>query len=126
MNMLIVFLGGGFGSLCRYLFGLGFVRLAGPAQPYLATFLINILGSLLMGLLIGLLARTTGVTERWRLLLGVGVLGGFTTFSSFSLEAVMMIERRAYAVAAAYIAGSVLLGVLGLMLGLLTMRRAVL
>ena len=123
MNLLIVFLGGGFGAVCRYLFGVVVVRLSSPAQGPLATFLINVMGSLLMGLLIGALARTTGVSDRWRLALGVGVLGGFTTFSSFSLEAVMMIERRTYALAAAYIIGSVAFGLVGLMLGLSIMRR---
>ena len=125
MNILIVFLGGGFGAVCRYLFGVGVVRLSGPTNGPLTTFMINVLGSLLMGVLVGALARNTGVSDRWRLALGVGVLGGFTTFSSFSLEAVMMIERKAYPLAAAYIVGSVLLGVLGLMLGLMLMRRPV-
>ena len=124
MNILIVFAGGGFGAVCRYLFGVGVVGLAGPTRGPLGTFAINVLGSLLMGVLIGALARSTGVSDRWRLLLGVGVLGGFTTFSSFSLEAVMMIERKAYALAGAYIVGSVVLGVLGLMVGLYLMRRA--
>ena len=123
MNILIVFLGGGVGAVCRYLFGVGVVRLSNPAQGPLATFMINVLGSFCMGLLIGALARTTGVSDRWRLLLGVGVLGGFTTFSSFSLEAVMMVERKAYPLAAAYIVGSVALGVLGLVLGFMIMRR---
>ena len=126
MNLLLVFLGGGSGAVCRYLFGVGYVRLFGSNQPYLSTFMINVIGSLCMGLLIGVLTRITGVSDRWRLLLGVGVLGGFTTFSSFSLEAVMMIERKAYGVAAAYIAGSVVLGVLGLMLGLWVMRKVAL
>lgn len=126
MSILIVFLGGGFGAVCRYLFGVGVVRLSGPAQGPLATFMINVLGSFLMGVLIGFLTRTTGAADRWRLLLGVGVLGGFTTFSSFSLEAVMMIERKAYALAAVYIVGSVVLGLLGLMVGLMLMRRAAL
>jgi CrcB protein len=124
MNLLIVFLGGGFGAVCRYLFGVGVVRLSSPANGPLATFMINVIGSFLMGLLIGAISRIQGgVDDRWRLALGVGVLGGFTTFSSFSLEAVMMIERRAYALAAAYIVGSVVFGLLGLMLGLLIMRR---
>jgi CrcB protein len=126
MNIVIVFLGGGVGAVCRYLFGMGFVRMAGPERGPLSTFLINVLGSFLMGLLIGTLARTTGASDRWRLALGVGVLGGFTTFSSYSLEAVMMIERKAYGLAAAYIVGSVVLGLLGLMLGLTIMRRAAL
>ena len=123
MNLLIVFLGGGFGAVCRYLFGVVVVRLSSPAQGPFATFLINVLGSFLMGILIGALMRTTGVSDRWRLALGIGVLGGFTTFSSFSLEAVMMIERRAYALAASYIVGSVAFGVAGLILGLMIMRR---
>jgi len=126
MNIVIVFLGGGFGSVCRYLFGVGAVRIAGPAYGPLGTFLINVIGSFLMGVLIGVLARNTGVSDRWRLALGVGVLGGFTTFSSYSLEAVMMIERKAYGLAGAYVVGSVALGVLGLMLGLTLMRRAAL
>ncbi len=123
MNLLLVFLGGGLGAAARYLVGVGWVRAAGPAQPWMATALINVAGSLLMGLLIGVLARNTGVGDRWRLLLGVGVLGGFTTFSSFSLEAVMLIEHRAYGIAAAYVGGSVALGLIGLMLGLVIMRR---
>ena len=123
MNIALVFFGGGLGAVFRYLVGVGWVRLNGPTQPYLATAIINVTGSLLMGLLIGALARTAGVSDRWRLLFGVGVLGGYTTFSSFSLEAVMMLERKAYGVAAAYICGSVVLGVLGLILGLMIMRR---
>ncbi len=123
MNIVLVFLGGGLGAVFRHLVGMGWLRLQGPNQTYLATAIINVTGSLLMGLLIGALARTSGVSDRWRLLLGVGVLGGYTTFSSFSLEAVMMIERKAYGVAAAYICGSVVLGVLGLILGLMIMRR---
>jgi CrcB protein len=124
MNIAMVFLGGGLGAVLRYLAGIGWVRLNGPSQPYLATALINVTGSLLMGLLIGALVKIPGgVSDRWRLLLGVGVLGGYTTFSSFSLEAVMMIERKTYALAAAYICGSVTFGVLGLLAGLLIMRR---
>ena len=124
MNLLLVFLGGGLGAVLRYLVGIGWVRAAGPSQPYMATAIINVTGSLIMGLLIGYLARQVGgVSDRWRLLLGVGVLGGYTTFSTFSLEAVRMIEGRAYGVAAAYILGSVILGVLGLIAGLMIMRK---
>jgi CrcB protein len=123
MNLALVFFGGGLGAVLRYLLGAGWVRVMGPSQPWVATAIINVVGSVAMGLLIGTLARNTGVSDRWRLLLGVGVLGGFTTFSSFSLEAVMMIERRAYGVAAGYSLGSVACGVLGLMLGLFIMRR---
>ena len=123
MNLVLVFVGGGMGAVARYVFGMGWVRIMGPGQPWMATAIINVTGSLLMGLLIGALAKATGVSDRWRLLLGVGVLGGYTTFSSFSLEAVMMVERRAYATAALYVGGSVILGLLGLMLGLAITRR---
>lgn len=127
MNIALVFFGGGLGAVCRYLVGIAWVRLQGPSQTYLATALINVTGSLIMGLLIGAMARSAGgISDRWRLLLGVGVLGGYTTFSSFSLEAVMMLERRAYGQAAAYVGGSVALGVLGLMAGLLLMRKGLL
>ncbi len=125
MSLVFVFLGGGVGAVLRYLGGVALVRIAGPSQPYLATAIVNVSGGLLMGALIGWLAlRGTVNAERWRLLLGVGVLGGFTTFSSFSLEAVAMLQRKAYAIAAGYIVGSVVLSILALMLGLVLMRRA--
>ena len=123
-NLLLVFAGGGTGAVARYLFGVGYVRALGPNQALPATFFINILGGLLMGLLIGALALRGGVAQdRWRVLLGVGVLGGFTTFSSFSLETVLMIQRRTYGLAAGYVLGSVALSVLAVMLGLFAMRR---
>ena len=126
VNLLLVFCGGGTGAVARYLFGLGWGRMLQPnsAFPFPATLLINVLGGLLMGLLVGVLALRGGEgQERWRLLLGLGVLGGFTTFSSFSLETVLMIERRAYALAATYAAASVVLSVLAVMLGLAAVRR---
>ena len=122
INLLLVGIGGAAGAVARYLTGVAYVRAAGPARPYIATFLINVSGGLLMGLLIGALAKLGG-SDRTRLLLGVGVLGGYTTFSSFSLEAVMLLERRDYGSFAAYVAGSVVLSILALMLGLFLMRR---
>lgn len=124
MNLVLVFVGGGAGAVARYLGGVAWMRLAGPAQPYLATAIINVLGGFLMGCLVGWLAlRGAAGADRWRVLLGVGVLGGFTTFSSFSLEAVGMLQRKAYGVAGFYIGGSVLLSILALVLGLVLMRR---
>ena len=126
MNFALVFLGGGFGSVLRYLVSVGWVRLNGMNQPFMATAIINVTGSLAMGFLVGVLTHLPWVShQRWRLLLGIGVLGGYTTFSTFSLDAVMLIERKAYGLAAAYLLGSVTLGVLGLMLGLMLARRLV-
>jgi fluoride exporter len=124
VNLLLVFLGGGSGAVARYLFGMGYVRAVGPNQPWPGTFFINVLGGLLMGLLVGALAwKGIGGQERWQLLLAVGVLGGFTTFSSFSLETVMMIERRAYGLATGYVLASVLVSIVAVMLGLAVTRR---
>ena len=125
INLVLVGIGGGAGAIARYLTGVAYVRAAGPGQPYIATLICNVVGGLLMGVLIGVLTRT-GASDRVRLLLGVGVLGGYTTFSSFSLEAVMMLERRAYGTFAAYVAGSVTLSVLALIVGLVVMRKVAL
>jgi CrcB protein len=125
VNLLLVFFGGGAGAICRYLAGVGYGRAFGPKQPYLAIFGINVLGGLLMGALVGYLALRGGeAQEKWRLLLAVGVLGGFTTFSSFSLDTVLMIERRAFGAAAGYVAGSVILSILAVMVGMFVMRKA--
>ena len=106
MTLLYVGLGGAFGAICRYLLGVQAGRALGSAWPY-GTLAANVIGGLLMGVLAGVLAhRGGGDQERWRLLLGVGVLGGFTTFSAFSLETALMIERRAYGSAAASLPGS--------------------
>ena len=123
LTLLFVALGGAFGAICRYLLGAQTLKAFGPSLPY-GTFGANLIGGLLMGILIGVLALRGGVDqEKWRLLLGVGVLGGFTTFSSFSLETVLMIERRAYGLAAAYSLASVVLSVAALFAGLILTRR---
>jgi fluoride exporter len=122
--ILLTFLGGGTGAVARYLVGVGWGRVGGHVTPWLATLLINVLGGLLMGVLISCLAlRAGGDQERWRLLLGVGVLGGFTTFSTFSLETVMMIQRKAWLTAAGYVSGSVILSIAGVMTGLYLTRK---
>jgi CrcB protein len=125
---LLVFVGGGAGAVARYaggvLWGRHVGRLIGHAYGFGATFLINVLGGFLMGALISALALRGGADqEKWRLLLGVGVLGGFTTFSSFSLEAVMLIQKKDYGTAGAYIGGSVLFSLLGVMAGLYLTRK---
>jgi CrcB protein len=124
MNTLVlVAVGGAAGAVARYLIGLQTLRVFGAAWPY-GTLAVNVLGGFLMGALAGLLAIRGGPDqEKLRLLLGVGVLGGFTTFSAYSLEVVAMIERRAWLQAATYSLGSVFLSVAALFAGLWLIRR---
>ena len=119
---LLVGIGGAIGSMARYGSGVLIGRVLPSSFP-LATMLVNILGSLLMGLFIGFLARTTPAWQAdARLFFAVGVLGGFTTLSSFSLDTVVLIERGELGQAAAYVLGSVLISILALFAGLLVMR----
>jgi CrcB protein len=123
-RFLIVAAGGGVGAALRYGVGLGLGRMMpGAAWPW-GTFAVNGLGGLAMGLLVGWLAQRGGATaETWRLLIGVGLLGGFTTFSAFSLEIALMIERRQLGLALGYAVVSVIVAVLALFAGLWIMRR---
>jgi CrcB protein len=123
----LVALGGAIGSVLRYQVGRLMTLLIGPAAvtafPW-ATLTVNVVGSLAMGLLAGALARYGSGGEHWRLLIGVGVLGGFTTFSSFSLELMMLIERGQPSYAFLYAAVSLLSGLTALYIGLIVMRVA--
>ncbi|MDP3854045.1 fluoride efflux transporter CrcB [Phenylobacterium sp.] len=122
-KVLLVAVGGAAGAVARYGLGVQTMRLWGHVWPY-GTFAANVLGGLLMGVLAGYLAHRGGAEqERLRVLLGVGVLGGFTTFSAFSLEAALMIGKRAYGQAFAYTTASVLLSITALFAGLLLARR---
>jgi len=122
MNSLIVMLGGALGALGRYQFGRMATHVMGTGWPW-GTIGVNIIGGFLMGTLVGWLARNGSAGgEHIRLLIGVGMLGGFTTFSSFSLEVMLMIERGQWGSAAAYALLSILLSVGGLFAGLILMR----
>ncbi|MFK4057214.1 fluoride efflux transporter CrcB [Brevundimonas sp. NPDC046655] len=123
-QFLLVAAGGALGAIARYGLGLTVGRLApGAAWPW-GTFAANIVGGLLMGLLAGWLALKAGAgQESIRLFAAVGVLGGFTTFSAFSLEAALMIERRELATAFVYVAGSVVLAIAALFVGLMIARK---
>jgi CrcB protein len=120
-----VALGGAIGALLRYQTGRLLTHWLGPntvtAFPW-ATLTVNVIGSLAMGLLAGYLARHGQGGEPWRLFLGVGVLGGFTTFSAFSLELMVLIERGQAAQGLIYAAVSVLAGLTALYVGLILMR----
>jgi len=124
MQIALVGVGGAVGSMARYMTGVAVGRLFPSSPTWTGTFVVNVLGGLLMGVLVGALAvKVSENGERWRLLLGVGVLGGFTTFSSFALDAVGLLQRRDELSLAGYVAGSVMLSIFALMLGLLLARK---
>lgn len=120
-SLFLVMAGGAIGAGLRFVTGKAALAGFGPDYPY-GTFIVNIVGGLLMGVLIASLARLVADGENWRLFLGVGVLGGFTTFSAFSLEIVMMIERGAMGAAFAYALMSVAASVAALFAGLYLVR----
>ena len=120
---LLVFFGAGLGGALRHGVNLGCARLCGPEFPW-GTLIINVLGSGAMGLIAGWFAFKAG--EGWsqsaRLFLTTGVLGGFTTFSAFSLDAILMWERGEVGSALLYVIGSVILSLVALVLGLAVVR----
>lgn len=116
-----VALGGAIGASARYLTGTAMLRLLGPGFPW-ATFAVNVLGSVLMGILVVALAHGG---NRFAPLLMTGILGGFTTFSAFSLDAYALFERGQTGLAAAYVAGSVGLSILGLIAGIMVARSLI-
>lgn len=124
VNTLLVMAGGAIGAAMRYQLGRFAGRLWGSGWPW-GTLVANVSGGLLMGLLAGWLAlRAQGSGEQARLFLAVGVLGGFTTFSSFSLETMLMIERGEWTSASLYVLVSVIAAIGALALGLAAMRAA--
>jgi fluoride exporter len=121
MGYLIVFLGGGFGAALRHGINLGLARLLGGGFPY-ATFFINVTGSFAMGVIAAWFAFKGDASQHWRLFLTTGILGGYTTFSTFSLDTALLYERGQFGLAAVYVIGSVVLGLIGLFAGLAIVR----
>ncbi len=121
-GLLYVALGGALGASGRHLLGMATVKAFGPDYPY-GTMAANVIGGFLMGLLAGWLALKVSGGTNLRLFLGVGLLGGFTTFSAFSLDAVLMYEKKAYGQLVGYVGGSVLLSIGALMIGLILARK---
>ena len=114
---LIVFLGAGIGGMLRHAVNTLSSRLAGPDLPA-GTITVNLLGSLIVGVLAGFLASRSHIDESWRMFAVTGVLGGFTTFSAFSLETALLWQRGQLVAAAAYVSGSVVLSVGAVFFGL--------
>lgn len=117
----LVFVGGGLGAVLRYGMSIGVTRLAGTGFP-VATLSINVFGSFLMGLVVAWFAFRGEGGQEWRLFLTTGVLGGYTTFSAFSLETMLLYERGDTMLAALYVVLSVVVSVLALAAGLAVVR----
>jgi fluoride exporter len=122
MSYLLVFVGGGLGATLRHFVNLVCSRAFGTGFPW-GTFIINITGSTVMGLIAGYLAFKGEASQPWRLFLMTGVLGGYTTFSAYSLDAALLYERGELGLAALYVIGSVVLSIAGLFGGLALVRH---
>ena len=120
-HLVLACVGGALGAGVRHLVNTAFLKALGAGFPW-ATFVINITGSLLMGLLAGSLALKAGVAPEWRVFLGTGILGGYTTFSAFSLDTAVLMERGEALAAFGYVAGSVGLSIAALFAGLALAR----
>lgn len=119
---LTVFLGAGIGGAMRHGVNIFAAKLLGAGFPF-GTLIVNIAGSFVMGLLVEWFALKFDPGQAWRLFLTTGILGGFTTFSAFSLDTALLIERDAYLTAAGYVLASVLASIAGLFAGLLLIRQ---
>jgi fluoride exporter len=112
-NLFLVGFGGAAGSMLRFLFGIWFKHSSFP----LATLLVNIIGSFVIGMVIAFSLRNNTFEANWKLLLATGLCGGFTTFSAFSAEGLQMLQQQRYGILILYVAGSILLGLLATWLG---------
>ena len=122
MNYLLVFVGGGLGASLRHFVNVTCARCIGIDFPW-GTFIINITGSTVMGLIAGYLASRGEASQPWRLFLMTGILGGYTTFSAYSLDSALLYERGEFGLAALYVIGSVVLSIAGLFAGLALVRQ---
>jgi fluoride exporter len=123
MAYLVVFVGAGVGGSIRHGMNIWVAHFLGTHFPW-HTFVINVLGSLVMGLIAGWFAERGGQFGHIPLFLTTGILGGFTTFSAFSLDAVLLWERHEHLLAALYVGGSVVCAIAGLVIGLWIVRTA--
>ncbi len=123
-HILWVALGGAFGASSRYLVGVWALRFFGPGYPW-GTFIVNVVGSFIIGGLAEFIALKLNASAELRVLLVTGFLGGFTTFSSFSLDAIYLFERGAMGLTAIYIISSVALSIAAVMAGLALVRAIV-
>jgi CrcB protein len=121
-SFLIVFLGAGLGGALRHGANVAAGRWLGSAFPY-GTLAVNVGGGLAMGLMAGWFAHRVDPGQAWRLFLATGLLGGFTTFSAFSLDAVLLYQRGAHDLAALYVIASVGVSIVALMTGLAIVRH---
>jgi len=121
-SYLIVALGSAIGGGLRHAVNVGAARLLGTGWPY-GTFTVNVAGSFTIGLIVGYFALKGDASQAWRLFLTTGVLGGFTTFSAFSLDAALLYERGRLDSLALYLVGSVALSIGALFLALAIVRR---
>lgn len=119
---LIVFIGAGLGGALRHAVNSVALRLAGPPFPA-ATMAVNIVGSVVMGLLVGWFAHRSDPGQSWRLFLTTGMLGGFTTFSTFSLDTILLWERGQALTAIFYVVLSIALSIIGLLAGMIVVRQ---
>jgi CrcB protein len=117
----IVFLGSGLGGTLRYGANVWVPRVLGTAFPY-HTLTVNIVGSLAMGVVAGYFALETDLGQDWRLFLTTGIIGGFTTFSAFSLDTVLLYQHGEATLAAVYVLASVGVSVAALVAGMAIMR----